>query len=161
MLIFDPYRWIADRRAAAPSPLAPLAALAGGRPEFENSISKATPANPANPSDWCEALAHLDPFHPPGGIEPGRWRALIADARWLAKCHGPAAAALGWTASDLFGVDLIPEWSGLSDRLGGARKLVLAPDIARWESDHFEGKLWRSTLTLKPLLWHLAGDGAR
>lgn len=162
MLIFDPYRWIADRRAAAPSPLAPLAALAGGRPEFENSISErppANPANPANPSGWCEALARLDPFHPPQAIEPDRWRALVADACWLAKCHGPSAAALGWTAIGLFGLDRLAGWGGLADRLAGARQVALTEGVAHWRADGLDGWLWRKSLRPMPTIWEAAHHG--
>ena len=162
MLIFDPYRWLAERRTETPAPLAALATLAGGGPETENSVFKGPPAKaarPANPSGWCEALSHLDPFHQPGGIEPGRWRALVADARWLAKCHGPSAAALGWTASDLFGLDRFAGWGGLADRLAGARQVALTEAVAHWRADDLDGWLWRKSLRPMPTIWEAAHHG--
>ncbi len=162
MLIFDPYRWLAERRTETPAPLAALATLAGGGPETENSVFKgppAKPANPANPSGWCEALTRLNPRHPPEGMEPDRWRALVADARWLAERHGAAAAALGWTASDLFGLNPLAGWGGLADRLDGARQLALTDRTAHWRAEALDGWLWRRTLRPMPPLWEAAHHG--
>jgi hypothetical protein len=103
--------------------------------------------------EWPDALAAIDASRPPAGFDPDRWRCLLTDARWLCRNHGQAAAALGWTASDLFGIDPLSGWGGLADRLEGARNLVLTDRIAHWRGADLEGWLWRCTLTAKPVLW--------
>ena len=108
------------------------------------------------PAYWIAKLAAFSPYQPRSGIVADRWRTLLADARWLAECHGEAAAALGWTASDLFGLDPLPGWGGLADRLDGARHLALTDRIAHWRDDDLEGWLWRRTLRPMPTLWEFA-----
>jgi len=110
-------------------------------------------AAPVDPTTWPDALAAIDASRPPAGFDPDRWRYLLTDARWLCRNHGQAAAALGWTASDLFGIDPLSGWGGLADRLEGARNLVLTDRIAHWRGADLEGWLWRCTLTAKPVLW--------
>jgi hypothetical protein len=97
----------------------------------------------------------LDADAPPVGIAPDWWRVLLADALWLARNHAEAAAALGWDASDLFGVDPMPGWGGLADRLNGARSLAFTEGVAHWHGHEVEGWLWRRSLTAKPLLWEI------
>ena len=92
---------------------------------------------------------------------------MLADAQWIARNHAGAAAAFGWNASDLFGINLHrgPGQGGLADRLDGARRLAFTADVAGWawtdgEDDRdagaFDALLWRRTLTAKPTLWELA-----
>jgi hypothetical protein len=104
-------------------------------------------------------LATLSPDQPPTTFAPDRWRALVADARWLAERHGAAAAALGWTASDLFGLDPLAGWGGLADRLDGARQLALTDRTAHWRAEALDGWLWRRTLRPMPPLWEAAHHG--
>lgn len=112
-------------------------------------------SQPANgPGIWAARLNALDLRRPPALFAPERWRVLVEDARWLAFTHGKAAAALGWAASDLFGIDpTLAGWGGLADRLQGARGLTLTENVAHWRGDDCVGWLWRSTLTEKPLIW--------
>ena len=107
----------------------------------------------AGVSGWLHQLARLDPSRPLAGIDPDRWRCLLADARWLARTHGEAAAALGWTVSDLFGLDPLPGWGGLADRLDGARRVTFTDTVAHWIGEDETGWLWRRTLTPKPPIW--------
>lgn len=137
---------LSGESTVTPQTLAGLAALAAAPRETAK-------AHRADPAAWLDALAHIDATCPPAGYNADLWRCLLADARWLCERHGRAAAALGWTASDLFGFDPLPGWGGLADRLEGARKLVLTDRIAHWRSEDCEGWLWRQTLTAKPVIW--------
>ena len=112
---------------------------------------------PANPAAWCTALARLDATRPPAGIALAWWQTVLADALWIARNHGEAASAFGWSASDLFGImpQLGPTNGGLADRLDGARRLAFTARVAHWQGDDLDGWLWRRTLTVKPLLWEV------
>ena len=108
---------------------------------------------PIDPADWNTALATINASRAPAGFDPDRWRYLVTDARWLCRYHGPAAAALGWTASDLFGLALPNGIGGLADRLEGTRNLVLTDRIAHWRGADLEGWLWRETMRPMSPLW--------
>jgi len=110
---------------------------------------------PANSRDWSRAIAGLHQGCPPEGIAPERWSMLVADAAWLCRTHGGAAAALGWTASQLFGLDPLPGWGGLSDRLKGSRRVTLTAAVGHWRTDDEEGWLWRGTLRPLPVIWEV------
>ena len=103
--------------------------------------------------DWPAALARTDASRPPPGYDPARWQCLVTDARWLCRYHAPAAVALGWTASDLFGIGAAPGWGGLADHLEGVRNLVLTDRIAHWRGPDLEGWLWRETMRPMPPIW--------
>ena len=107
----------------------------------------------ADPAAWLAALAALDTSRPPAGIAPDLWPMILADAQWIARTHGENAAALGWTASDLFGLSDYPGEGGLADRLNGARRIAFTSSVAHWRGEDCEGWLWRRTLTAKPLIW--------
>ena len=108
---------------------------------------------PADPSAWLAALAALDTCRAPAGIAPDLWPILLADALWIARVHGDNAAALGWSASDLFGIGRQAGNGGLADRLDGARRLAFTSSVAHWRCEDCEGWLWRRSLTAKPVLW--------
>ena len=65
------------------------------------------------PDTWRALLDQLGDRSAPAGYSPERWVALVADAQWIARSHGDSAAAFGWTASDLFGLD--PDRVGWGD----------------------------------------------
>lgn len=163
-LNFDPYAALAEiengaglraNRANWANPgstLAPLASLALSPAPKPKTHLPATPLTEAGA--WREALARLDAETPPHGFTPERWRQLLDDARWLADRHGGNAAALGWTASDLFGLDpALNGWGGLADRLQGARNVTLCAAIARWQGNDLQGWLWRKTLKPIQAIW--------
>ena len=103
--------------------------------------------------EWAAEIAAIDANRPPPGFDPDRWPYLLTDARWLCVYHGRAADALGWTASDLFGIGAAPGWGGLADRLEGVRTLVLTNRIAHWRGADLEGWLWRETMRPMPPIW--------
>ena len=126
-----------------------LQAQEGGRDETPMTAAMACPAHivpivpivprgisrsvsPSDPAAWSTALAALNTSRPPAGMSPDRWRTLLGDARWLAHQHGEAAAAFGWTASDLFGVRGSAGWGGFADRLDGARDVQFDARRVRW-----------------------------
>ena len=134
-----------------PSPtLAPLAPLAlSPSPNAKIELR----AGGGDPAAWFAALTALDANRAPAGIGPDWWRTVLAHALWIARNHAEAAAALGWSASDLFGLADYPGEGGLADRLEGARRLAFTSSVAHWRGEEIEGWLWRRTLTAKPALW--------
>ncbi len=80
---------------------------------------------------------------------------MLADALWLARNHAEMAAAISWTASDLFGIrpHFGPGEGTVADRLDGARRLAFTSGVAHWQGDDGEGWLWRRTLEPMPLIW--------
>lgn len=163
-LNFDPYAALAEienrsrlrangaKRANPGQTLAQLAQLALSPAQVRKTVSPESA--PECPDQWRAHLARLDAQAAPGGIAPARWRELVVDARWIADRHGDSAAALGWTASDLFGMDDRRDgWGGVADRLDGARRLAFTTTVAHWRGDECEGWLWRQSLSAKPLLW--------
>ncbi len=155
MLNFDPHRWIAERRRM--QSVASFATVARVRPETVNSLpreSNATTATTATLRNWGDRLGLLHPSQPPAGFAPDRWQALVADALWLSALHGESAAALGWSESDLFGLDdSLDGWGGLADRLRGARRVHLTARVGHWRSDDEDGWLWRTTLRPMRTIW--------
>lgn len=116
---------------------------------------------PLRPSEWLPALVAIDLCKPAAGVAAERWAQLVEDARWIASAHGTVAAALGWRASDLFGIDPAHDgWGGLADRLTGARGLKLTANVAHWRGQECDGWLWRASLTPKPLLWDVGARAA-
>lgn len=110
------------------------------------------------PDAWQVALARLDAATAPQGFTSARWRQLVEDARWLADRHGSSAAALGWSASDLFGLDdTLDGWGGLADRLRGAKRVNFTDTVAHWRSDELDGWLWRRTLRPMRAIWEMQG----
>lgn len=164
-LNFDPYAALAEiqngeglranranranvNRGLALAPLAPLALSPAQNVKTNGGLI--APVSTA----WKQAIARLDTDAPPYCFALTRWRQLVEDARWLADRHGASGAALGWTASDLFGLDpALDGWGGLADRLEGARRVTLTDTVARWRSDELDGRLWRKTLHSMPKLW--------
>ena len=85
---------------------------------------------------WAEALARLDPAHPPGDVPPKRWLRFIDDCgRFLDDGWAAYAERLGWGPLDLFGCDRTKPFArisraGLLWLLNGRRLLALAADTA-------------------------------
>jgi len=56
------------------------------------------------PREWAEGFARLDLAVPPAGFARSRWRQLIDDGGRFLDRWATAAAACGWSATDLFGL---------------------------------------------------------
>ena len=101
------------------------------------------------PGDWAGGVAGLDPDCPPADVPPGRWRGFVDDARrFLASDFAAAAAALGWSALDLFGCDRDRPFAridraGLLWLLSGSRLVALTTDAARIETRTGARQTWR------------------
>lgn len=119
------------------------------------------------PGEWSAALASLEASRTPAGIAPDWWATILADARWIARHHAGTAAALGWTAADLFGIrpDRGPRRGGVADRLDGARRLAFTAKVAGWawtdgevprSADEYDCLLWRDDANPMPTLWEIA-----
>jgi hypothetical protein len=98
--------------------LAPLATLAGAQTEAENSQPEPETwervviiqYDGGTPRQWAEALALLDPVHPPADVPPQRWlRFLDDDRQFLASTWPRQAAKLG--SLDLFGCHSIAPYA--------------------------------------------------
>ncbi len=108
------------------------------------------------PADWQTALARLDAYQPPASISLDRWTVLVHDARWLASTNSASAFALGWNASDLFGLSDHAGEGGLADRLHGADHVAFTDTVAHWRSEVLDGWLWRKSLRPMPTIWEVA-----
>jgi hypothetical protein len=88
------------------------------------------------PRVWAEALARLDPAHPPCDVPPMRWLRLIDDcARFLDEGWAARAEALGWGPLDLFGCNRDKPFARISQAgllwlLAGRKLLALTADTA-------------------------------
>lgn len=57
------------------------------------------------PEEWRRGFASLQTMAPPEGMVRGRWHEIINDAGRFLDAWGPQAAALGWVAADVFGIN--------------------------------------------------------
>jgi hypothetical protein len=93
------------------------------------------------PAEWSDGVCALVRMAPPLShlMSDRRWRQLVDDALIAADAWGVQAAALGWSAADLFGVhpfalDARPDLLGLVPLLMGRRVVALTADTATIES---------------------------
>jgi hypothetical protein len=84
----------------------------------------------AVPADWAQGFARPDTVPAPGGVQPTQWREVVDAAGRFLDQWGGKAAALGWTAGELFGLDLATQRSP-SMALKAATRLGPAPSITR------------------------------
>jgi hypothetical protein len=149
-------------RNSAPPVLAPDRALAAwGEREAERAAI--VELDGAIPREWAEGFARLDPDRPPKDVPPKRWLQFINDiGRFLDSPFCAVAAALGWTAFDLFGADRDRpfariDYAGLLWLLNDNRLAMLAENTATIETRTGA----RQTYRLKPgapgrvLAWEL------
>lgn len=109
--LFDPWQWIRDNADAAEPPPPTLATLA----------TLAAPGDwPSLPPEWRAGLARLKGASPPHDNAAASGQ-LVADALGIADNWAAQAAALGWSAVDLFGVE--PNGARRLDRDGLAASL--------------------------------------
>lgn len=84
-------------------------------------------AVPDVPSEWAEGAAKLRAMAPPAAVPPAAWTALLrASDRFLSEGHAAKAAALGWTALDVWGCHAHQP----AQRLAGAAWLIGDSEIA-------------------------------
>jgi hypothetical protein len=88
------------------------------------------------PREWAEGLAVLDTMQRPVGYSPSRWAQVVNDAAMFLDRWGRQAAALGWRALDVFGVNPdAPETrydcAGLVPLLQGRSIIAITADTAR------------------------------
>jgi hypothetical protein len=57
------------------------------------------------PRDWAEGVAHLISSPPPAGVSSILWRSRIDRAARFCDAWAAKAAACGWSAADLFGLN--------------------------------------------------------
>jgi hypothetical protein len=83
-----------------------------GLSDQEQAIGEPIETSPAaedgirNAQRWMEALAKINVARPPADVPLWRWMQLIDDiGRLVDRGFAKKAAALGWTALDLFGCD--------------------------------------------------------
>ena len=57
------------------------------------------------PREWAEGFAKLEAMPPPAGVDPAQWAAVVNSASRFLDQWGAKAAAHGWTAGELFGLD--------------------------------------------------------
>lgn len=74
----------------------------------------------AIPEEWRQGWAALQVARPPAGFDARRWAEVIDDGGRFLDCWGPQAAALGWTAREVFGAH-----PGAPERRHDCRGLVL------------------------------------
>jgi hypothetical protein len=68
------------------------------------SARRAPRVIPAELVPWYDGVAHMQSMPPPTGFSPARWRRACLDAAGLLDTHGAELVALGWTATDVFGL---------------------------------------------------------
>ena len=103
--------------------------------------------------EWAEGVARLDPDRPPADVPPNRWRRFIDDIGFFldSPFYG-VAAALGWTAFDLFGANRERPLAridqlGLLWLLNGDRLDMLTDDAATILRRSGARQTWRRTPT--------------
>jgi hypothetical protein len=86
-------------------------------------------AVPGLPPEWAEGAAKLRAMGPPAAVSAAAWTALLrASDRFLSEGHAVKAAALGWTARDVWGCH--PNYPVQRLDLAGTAWLIGAPEIA-------------------------------
>lgn len=95
---------------------------------------------------WRRALGRLDSEAPLGGFALGRWEILLHDAYRIFNEVGVNAAKLGWSATDLWGVDPAGASGvivgGLAYRLSGGALIGINGERAEYRLP-FSGQLCR------------------
>jgi hypothetical protein len=101
------------------------------------------------PREWAEAFARLDSDRPPADVPLRRWAQFIDDiGRFLNGGFAEKAAALGWTALDLFGCDRDKPFvridrQGLCWLIAGSRLVDLSENTAIIETWTGARQTWR------------------
>lgn len=114
------------------------------------------------PKEWAEGFAILCTMERPAAFAPERWRQLVNDGGYFLDSWGRQAAALGWKAVDVFGVNPdAPEWRydgmGLVPCLQGRRVVAITGNTARIDcKDGASLTFYRHTLSPEAVaVWSL------
>ena len=88
------------------------------------------------PREWAEGFARLDCSKPPPGYPLPRWHQIINDGGLFLDWWAHQAAAFGWTALDVFGVNPAAplvryDGMGLVPLIQGCRVISIAADRAQ------------------------------
>ena len=88
------------------------------------------------PREWAEGFARLDCSKPPPGYPLPRWHQIINDGGLFLDWWAHQAAAFGWTALDVFGVNPAAplvryDGMGLVPLIQGCRVISIAADSAQ------------------------------
>ena len=81
------------------------------------------------PIDWADGFAQLEARPTPPWVSPPEWLSMINAAGRFLDQWGGKAAALGWSAGELFGLDEVAPMNRL-DRRGAAFFLARAEVVA-------------------------------
>jgi hypothetical protein len=57
------------------------------------------------PREWAEAFARVEAMSAPAHVDPARWQSVVDAAGRFLDAWGAKAAAVDWTAAELFGLD--------------------------------------------------------
>jgi len=123
------------------------------------------------PRAWAEALARLDPAHPPRDVPRQRWVQFIDDCgRFLDSGWAQRAIWLGWAPINLFGCDRERPYAkvdqaGLLWLIEGRSLMALSHDIAVIGSPSEGGQRHYRRRASKPrqnvMAWELADEEGR
>ena len=91
------------------------------------------------PREWAEGFSRLDCTKPPSGFPLPQWRQIINDGGLFLDQWAHQAAALGWTALDVFGVNpanpaVRYDGMGLVPLIRGYRIIAISADRTRIET---------------------------
>ncbi|MGE0109592.1 MAG: hypothetical protein AB7S81_07525 [Bdellovibrionales bacterium] len=114
------------------------------------------------PKEWAEGFAFLCTMERPAAFTPERWRQIVDDGGYFLDAWGRQAAALGWRAEDVFGVNPdAPLWRydgmGLVPCLQGRRVIAITENTARIDcGDGAILTFYRHTLSSEAVaVWNL------
>ena len=132
---------------------------------LEHRALRRRPRPPWMPTEWAAGFARLDPDAPPADFPFRRWVQLVDDiGDFLDSGFATQAAALGWTALDLFGCDDCRPYAridqaGLLILLHGDRIVALTTDSATIETATGARQTFRKPDSRgrgRVLIWELA-----
>jgi len=118
------------------------------------------------PRDWAEGFARLAVAPPPAGLSHETWWAIVDDAARFLDDWGRKAAAVGWSALDVFGVSTPAprigcEVAGLLPLIAGGTIVAISSSSATIRSPSGEEVVWlRRSHPGAVAVWELARSNA-
>lgn len=129
-----------------------------------NELSGISPEHDA-PDEWAVGVAALRCMPPPAMVSQVAWTLLVADAQAFLAEWGGVAAALGWSAYDVFGVHptrplIRYDYMGLIPLIRGRAVVALTADEAAIETPRGQRLVYRrhkdqGEMPDRVLLWEL------